>query len=247
MGGVIFLSFNFIVLTACHTVNKSEKDDTSNVPSDTVEVSPDTVATVQDTAMCDSTATMNSAEVTDVDTCTTIYYDTIQQIVEYSQTDVDTCTTIYYDTILGRFRPGIVDTLIVEITSYFDGWIGFSRYKVYSTSGGVAAPFDNKDCYHGIVNEGDLDGNGTDEIRGGECGLRCWSTEHVLTYRNGKWYEMIEPFYVNTCHAEGPLVSKSDKPGYIKAKVVSYDPEDASIWGIVDSLVPIIQDGEPFR
>ena len=211
------------MLTACHTVNKQEKDDTSDVPPDTVEVSPDTITMVQDTAMCDSTATINGAEVTDVDTDTTIVY--------------------YYDTIIGRFRPGIVDTLIVEVSELrYEDYYECSNYKMYSPSG-IAAPFDSHSSYDFILsNKGDLDGNGTDELF--VCGrsMSCCTSYYVITYRDGRWYEMIEPIYINICieSERGPLVSKSDIPGYIKARAIRPDCEPYVDEWIVDSLMPII-------
>ena len=203
-------------------MNKSGNEDTPLVPSDTVEVSPDTVATVQDTAMCDSTATMNGAKVT----------------------DVDTCTTIYYDTIIGRFRPGIVDTLIVEVSELrYNDYYEFANYKMYSPGGNIAVPFNSHSSYDFMIsNKGDLDGNGTDELFVCGRGMSCWTSYYVITYRDGRWYEMIEPIYINICieSERGPLVSKSDIPGYIKARAIRPDCEPYVDEWIVDSLMPII-------
>ena len=169
-------------------------------------------------------------------------------------TDVDTHSNYTYypsDTITGQFRRGIIDTLIVEPISEPDEEGCYWDRKIYSPSGSVAdIPFDDKLCYgFYISNVGDLDGNGTDEI----CiySHSYWPFTHydVITYRNGKWCRVIEPVGINvTCiEVEDELVSKSHKPGYIKAKALRYrDPEDTSDWDIVDSLVKIIRNGEPF-
>ena len=53
--------------------------------------------------------------------------------------------TNYYDTIIVRFRPGIVDTLIVEVSmKYYDGYYEFYSLKIYNPGGNIAIPFDSR-------------------------------------------------------------------------------------------------------
>ena len=85
------------------------------------------------------------------------------------------------DTVYGHFRGKGVDTLIVER-------VDSTSWRLYSSSGKLAA-LDVKYAWGlYIVDEGDLDGNGTDEIgirREQEMGN--WQDYNVFTYHNGRW------------------------------------------------------------
>lgn len=50
-----------------------------------------------------------------------------------------------------------------------------------------------------LVNEGDLDGDGKDELGYGQAPMNgCTFTYHVYSYKSGKWKEAIEPFLIPT-------------------------------------------------
>lgn len=201
---------------------EAEKATPEAAPSEPVPVAAD-----QDAASRGTALTINDAKATD--------------------TDTDSSPACYYprDTITGQFRPGIVDTLIAEPISEPDEEGCYWDRKIYSPGGSIAdIPFGDRLCYvFYICNVGDLDGNGTDEICIYSRSYYPFTHYDVITYRQGKWYRMTEPVGVNDASVEGAFVSKSHKPGYIKAKAVRYrDPEDPSDWEIVDSLIKIIQD-----
>ena len=120
------------------------------------------------------------------------------------------------DTIIGNFTGMGIDTLFVvgkdRSTNSLDGNI------FYLKSSNKSLPLLNLGLHSGapeLVNEGDLDGN-------------QWRTYHVLTFKNGKWCNLIDPSheYMQTgelIRASGKeIVEPSKKKGWIK---VNYETQ----------------------
>lgn len=161
------------------------------------------------------------------------------------------------DTITGRFRRGIVDTLICEPICEPDtfpwGYEWWHRI-IRSVKGSVAdIPLHNWLLIR-FWNAGDLDGNGTDEICIYPANYSTFAHYDIITYRSCQWHMMIEEGLEakeDIMPAFKEFVSKSNKKGYIKAKVARniYANADSTDWlGVecVDSLVRIKRNGEVY-
>ena len=145
------------------------------------------------------------------------------------------------DTIVGNFTGMGIDTLFVvekdSSTNSLDGNI------FYLKSSNKSLPLLNLGLHSGapeLVNEGDLDGNGTIEV--GYLPIWTtsqWRTYYVLTFKNGKWCNFIDPNheYMNTgelIRASGKeIVEPSKKKGWIK---VNYETQGADAM-IKDTIV----------
>ena len=87
----------------------------------------------------------------------------------------------YRDTLVGCFNGVQIDTLICELTDTLP--ISY-RHKISSQNNTVLPlSFENAEVPIQLVNEGDLDGNGTDEIGfiHYQNGAGCWGNYVVLT------------------------------------------------------------------
>lgn len=75
-----------------------------------------------------------------------------------------------------------------------------------------------------LMNLGDLNGDGTDEIGVvADWWTSYWLNFHVLSYKNGNWYEMfIPPISINIAiFAEQPYIPVEripDKPGFVRVR-----------------------------
>ena len=100
-----------------------------------------------------------------------------------STNDVDPMAQ-YRDTMLGCFNGVEIDTLICEIADTLP--LGY-RYKISSLNNNVLPlSIENAEIPMQLVNERDLDGNGTDEFgirREAEAGT--WDNYCVYTYDKG--------------------------------------------------------------
>lgn len=129
------------------------------------------------------------------------------------------------DTVYGHFRGKGVDTLLVEC-------VDSASWRLYSPSGKLAA-LDIKyarGLY--IVDEGDLDGNGTDEIgirREQEMGN--WQDYNVFTYHNGKWCYLMPSTTLYHSHFYEDLnygqdaVKSTKKKGYVQVYYSLFDDD----------------------
>ena len=99
----------------------------------------------------------------------------------------------YRDTLVGCFNGVQIDTLICELTDTLP--ISY-RHKISSQNNTVLPlSFENAEVPIQLVNEGDLDGNGTDEIGfiHYQNGAGCWGNYVVLTYKGG-WKVLYNPY-----------------------------------------------------
>ncbi len=99
----------------------------------------------------------------------------------------------YRDTLVGNFNGTEIDTLICELADTLP--ISY-RYKIHSLNNTVLSlAIENANIPMRLVNEGDLDGNGTDEIGfiHYQNGAGCWGNYVVLTYQGG-WKVLYSPY-----------------------------------------------------
>ena len=109
-----------------------------------------------------------------------------------STNDIDPMAQ-YRDTIVGCFNGVDIDTLICELADTLT--LGY-RYKILSLNNNVLPlSIENAEIPMQLVNERDLDGNGTDEIGfiHYQNGAGCWGNYVVLTYQNG-WKVLYHPY-----------------------------------------------------
>ncbi|MBR6990268.1 MAG: YdcF family protein [Bacteroidaceae bacterium] len=134
------------------------------------------------------------------------------------------------DTIVGNFTGMGIDTLFVvgkdDSHDYFEG------QTFYLKSTNKSLPPLNLGLHSGVpelVNEGDLDGNGTIEVGYLPVWTTSqWRTYQVLTFKDGKWCNLIDPSheFMNTgelIRASGKeIVEPTGKKGCIK---VNYETQ----------------------
>lgn len=139
------------------------------------------------------------------------------------------------DTVFGSFRGKGLDTLLFEHRDSMS-------WRLYSLTGRLA-PLEI-DCAYMlyVVYEGDLDGNGTDELgirREQEMGN--WQDYNVYTYRNGEWMYIIPSVVLYWSHFYKDLnlgqdvVKPANKKGYVQ---VHYSWFDDNVF-LSDTIVKI--------
>ena len=99
----------------------------------------------------------------------------------------------YRDTLIGNFNGMEIDTLICDLADTLP--MGY-RYEIHSLNNTVLPlALENADIPMRLLNEGDLDGNGTDEIGfiHYQNGSGCWGNYIVLTYQGG-WKVLYSPY-----------------------------------------------------
>lgn len=153
----------------------------------------------------------------------------------------------YRDTIVGKFNGIEIDTLICEPVGKIikDELFGelYTEWRVYTVKGTVGDlmiwnPFGIK-----FVEEGDLDGNKTDEWGY----ILHWSSlltaYELFTVMEGKWNLMIEPIIIwrdllESTSSENDIAHPSNKEDFIKIKT-SDVIDEVSNWIVVDTIVPV--------
>ena len=142
------------------------------------------------------------------------------------------------DTVFGHFRGKGLDTLLFEHRDSMP-------WRLYSLSGRLA-PLDI-DCAYMlyVVCEGDLDGNGTDEL-----GIRReqkmgnWQDYNVYTYRNGEWMYLIPSVVLYWSHFYKDLnlgqnvVKPANKKGYVQVHYSWFD-DDVFLSDTIVKICPI--------
>lgn len=133
----------------------------------------------------------------------------------------------YCDTLVGNFSGIGVDTLIAEP-------IGLNttrkNFKIYSKNGTTPPLYIEEIWNIMMIDEGDLDGNGTEEF-GFSWRLEVgnWTTYHVYTFIDGLWHEMVSTTQYMGHWEEGFTYSSAVKPakrkGYLKV-LESHGGED---------------------
>lgn len=150
----------------------------------------------------------------------------------------------YRDTLVGKFNGIDIDTLIAEpidTTKEHGMW----DWKIYGKLNSVDTLIITKRFRVKMIQEGDLDGNGTAEF-----GIRreiehgTWDGYFIYTYNNGEWQYLINPIWTYSTHFYEELnngndvAEKTDNPNIIKVKFsdVRNDGED---FLIIDTLIQI--------
>ena len=150
----------------------------------------------------------------------------------------DSVRYINVDTIFGSFRGKGLDTLLFEHRDSMS-------WRLYSLSSRLA-PLDI-DCAYMlyVVPEGDLDGNGTDEL-----GIRReqeegnWQDYNVYTYRNGEWMYLIPSVVLYWSHFYKDLnlgqnvVKPANKKGYVQVHYSWFD-DDVFLSDTIVKICPI--------
>ena len=142
------------------------------------------------------------------------------------------------DTVFGHFRGKGLDTLLFEHRDSMS-------WRLYSLTGRLA-PLEI-DCAYMlyVVYEGDLDGNGTDELgirREQEMGN--WQDYNVYTYRNGEWMYLIPSVVLYWSHFYKDLnlgqdvVKPANKKGYVQVHYSWFD-DDVFLSDTIVKICPI--------
>ena len=150
----------------------------------------------------------------------------------------------YRDTLIGKFNGIDIDTLIAEpidATKERAMW----DWKIYSKRNSVDTLILTQRFSVKMIQEGDLDGNGTDEF-----GIRreieqgTWDSYFIYSYNNGKWQYLINPIWTYGAHFYEELnngndvAERTDTPKILKIRFsdVRNNGED---FLIIDTLIQI--------
>lgn len=131
------------------------------------------------------------------------------------------------DTLIGNFSGKGIDTLIAEPT----GLNTFLKNFKLSTKNGTTQPLHIEELYGcGMIPEGDLDGNGTEEFGiFWDSPSSTWSAYHVYTCIDGSWHLMVSTTRWSHHEDEGftldNAVKSTKRKGYIKV-LESHGVED---------------------
>ena len=145
------------------------------------------------------------------------------------------------DTITGNFTGKGIDTLYV---SYDQNKENGDNWQFYAESPNINIPKINlwgfREAFPKLVNEGDLDGNGTCEVGYLHTWMNSqWRTYRVFTLLNGKWYYLIKPDhdYMETSehfrYSKKEILEPTEKTGWIK---VNYETQGVGAM-IKDTIV----------
>lgn len=162
---------------------------------------------------------------------------------KYNYFDSD-ILALYRDTLIGKFNGIDIDTLIAEpidTTKARARW----DWIIYSKNNSVDTLILTQRFSVKMIQEGDLDGNGTDEF-----GIRreveqgTWDSYFIYSYNNGKWQYLINPIWTYSIHFYEELnngndvAESTDNPNIIKVRFsdVRNSGED---FLIVDTLIQI--------
>lgn len=148
----------------------------------------------------------------------------------------------YRNTLIGNFDGVHIDTLIAEpIDTTID--CSLWNWQIYGKNGTVDTLTLSQRFTVRLIQEGDLDGNGTDEFgirREAEAGT--WDNYCVYTYDNGEWKYLIEPIWTYSTHFYTDLneckdvVEPTNQSGLVRVRFSDIHNDD---FCIVDTLIPI--------
>lgn len=152
-------------------------------------------------------------------------------------------STQYRDTIIGNFDGNNIDTLIAEpIDTTIDR--SMWNWRIYGKNNTVDTLILTQHCTVELIQEGDLDGNGTDEFgvrRESDAGT--WDNYCVYTYDNGEWKYLIEPIWTYSDHfytdmnKGADVVERAHQSRYVTVRFSDIRNDD---FCIVDTLIPIV-------
>lgn len=148
----------------------------------------------------------------------------------------------YRDTITGKFDGNSIDTLIAEpIDTTIDRSLW--NWRIYGKNNTVDTLILSQRFGVRLIQEGDLDGNGTDEFgvrREAEAGT--WDNYCVYTYDKGEWKYLTEPIWTYSDHFYTDLnkgadvVERANQSGYVTVRFSDIRNDD---FCIIDTLIPI--------
>ena len=162
-----------------------------------------------------------------------------KKLNEHSQRD---SFAQYCDTLIGKFNGIDIDTLIAEpidTTKERAMW----DWRIYGTQNTVDTLILTQRFIVKMIQEGDLDGNGTDEF-----GVRreidhgTWDSYFIYSY-NGKWQYLINPIWTLSTHYYGELnkgndvAEKTNNPNIIKVRFS--DIRNNGDFLIIDTLIKV--------
>lgn len=152
------------------------------------------------------------------------------------------CLAQYRDTIIGKFDGNNIDTLIAEA---LDTTIDRSLWTwwIYGKNNTVDMLILLKRFIVKLIQEGDLDGNCTDEfgVRR-ETDAGTWDNYCIYTYDNGEWKYLIKPIWTYSDHfyteinKGADVVERANQSGYVTVRFSDIRDND---FCIVDTLVLI--------
>lgn len=129
---------------------------------------------------------------------------------KHQTSELDNHLEQYLDTLIGHFNGIDIDTLIAEpidTTKERAMW----DWKIYGKQNSVDTLILTQRFSVKMIQEGDLDGNGTDEF-----GIRreieqgTWDSYFIYSYNNGKWQYLINPIWTYSAHFYDSLNKGAD-------------------------------------
>ena len=148
----------------------------------------------------------------------------------------------YRDSIIGNFDGSNIDTLIAEpIDTTIDR--NLWNWQIYGKENTIDTLILSHRFAVRLIQEGDLDGNGTDEFgirREAEAGT--WDNYCVYTYDNGEWKYLVNPIWTYSDHfytdmdKGADVVERANQSGYVKVRFSDIRNDD---FCIVDTLIPV--------
>lgn len=176
-----------------------------------------------------------------------IYFSLLTSIVacgskSQQSTHIDDTLAQYRDTLIGRFNGNDIDTLIAEPIDTIKErsmW----NWRIFSKQNSVDTLILTQRFNVKMIQEGDLDGNGTDEFgvrRESEAGT--WDNYYIYTFDSGEWKYLTEPirtysthFYDNLSNGNN-VAEKTDDCGLTRIRFSDVRNDD---FLIMDTLVRI--------
>ena len=157
------------------------------------------------------------------------------------QNKTNICTLAQYrDTIIGKFDGNSIDTLIAEpIDTTIDRSLW--SWRIYGKSNTADTLILLQRFIVRLIQEGDLDGNGTDEfgVRR-ETDAGTWDNYCVYTYDKGEWKYLIKPIWTYSDHFYTDMnkgvdvVERANQSDYVTVRFSDIRNDD---FCIVDTLI----------
>lgn len=150
----------------------------------------------------------------------------------------------YRDTLIGRFNGIYIDTLIaepIETAKERAMW----DWHIYSKQNSVDTLILTQRFSVRLIQEGDLDGNGTDEFgvrRESDAGT--WDNYYIYTFSNGEWKCLIDPIWTYCTHFYDELkngedvAEKTNQSDFIKVRYSDIRNNNKDIQ-IIDTLIKV--------
>lgn len=148
----------------------------------------------------------------------------------------------YRDTIIGKFDGKDIDTLIAEpIDTAIDRSLW--NWRIYGKNNTVDTLILSQRFTVRLIQEGDLDRNGTDEFgvrRETEAGT--WDNYCVYSYDKGEWKYLINPIWTYSDHfytdlnKGADIVERANQSGYVKVRFSDIRNDD---FCIIDTLIKV--------